>query len=198
MLKLYIVSGFLGSGKTTLVTALAKKLVEEHGRKVMLIVNDVGEIGVDGQLMKRLNTDVYELFGGCICGQLGSLIKILKEVNLKYAVDLILLEASGIAQPSRFMDTVRKFGPEEMATQVLALVDCSRWLELRQVMEGLLESQVKSAELVLLNKVDVVAQEVVRKVEEDILSLNPGCKLLPMAAVKEEDSWRLTEVMANG
>ena len=65
----------------------------------MLIVNDVG---IDGSLMRQLDTDVYEIFGGCICGQMGNLIPLLKGVGTKYDVEDILLEVSGIAQSEKF------------------------------------------------------------------------------------------------
>ena len=73
-MSLFLFSGFLGSGKTTMVVQIAKYFVEEKQAKVMLIVNDVGDVGIDAQLMRKMHTDVHELFGGCVCGQLGNLI----------------------------------------------------------------------------------------------------------------------------
>ena len=136
-----------GSGKTTLVTALARQLAERERRRVMLIVNDVGEIGIDGQLMRRLGTDVYELFGGCICCQLGSdLVASMKDVTSKYPVDLIMMEASGVAEPARIVDTVERYGPPGLAIKVLVLVDVTRWLEMRPALEPLLTGQVLVAD----------------------------------------------------
>ncbi|NLL19020.1 MAG: GTP-binding protein [Clostridia bacterium] len=195
MLKLYLFSGFLGSGKTTLVTALAKKLVQEQNQKVMLIVNDVGDVGIDGHLMRQLDTDVFELFGGCVCGQLGNLVNLLQDAGTKYPVDIILMEASGIAQPVRFLDTIKRFGPEGMAIKVLALADAERWLDLRQVVGDLLASQIKTAQLVLINKIDVVDKDVVQKVETDIRTINAEARLMTVSVNDEANVARIAEVI---
>jgi G3E family GTPase len=195
VLKLYLFSGFLGSGKTTLVTALAKKLVQEQNQKVMLIVNDVGDVGIDGHLMRQLDTDVFELFGGCVCGQLGNLVNLLQDAGTKYPVDIILMEASGIAQPVRFLDTIKRFGPEGMAIKVLALADAERWLDLRQVVGDLLASQIKTAQLVLINKIDVVDKDVVQKVETDIRTINAEARLMTVSVNDEANVARIAEVI---
>ena len=64
-----------------MVVQIAKYLVKEKKRKVMLIVNDVGDVGIDAQLMKKMHTEVHEIFGGCICGQLGNLINLLSGIG---------------------------------------------------------------------------------------------------------------------
>lgn len=194
-MKLYLFSGFLGSGKTTLVTSLAKDLVEKKKQKVMLIVNDVGDVGIDGNLMRKLDTDVFELYGGCVCGQLDNLITLLKDAGTKYPVDLILMEASGIAQPVKFLDTIKRFGPDGMEIKVLALVDGERWEDLRQVVDTLLVSQVSSADLILVNKIDVISQTQVEKVVQDVRSINPQADLMTVAVNQESDVARILEVI---
>jgi G3E family GTPase len=194
-MQLALISGFLGSGKTTLVTALAKNLVEKHRQKVLLIVNDVGEIGVDGQLMKQFDTQVYELYGGCICGHLPNLIHILQEAPEKYPVDYVLVEASGIAKPSNFVHTIIKYGPETMKTKVLALADAQRWLELYEVLEPLLESQIKSAELIIINKIDTVTSQELEQVTKAVSDLNPEAQIIKLSAYNQDDIAGLAEVI---
>lgn len=196
-MQLSLISGFLGSGKTTLVTTLAKTLIEKHNKKVLLIVNDVGEIGIDGQLMKQFNTQVYELYGGCICGHLPNMIHILQEVPEKYHVDHVLVEASGIAKPSNFVHTIIKHGPETMQTKVLALADAERWLELYEVLEPLLESQIKSASLIIINKIDLVTETQLQQVTEAVKTLNPEAQILKLSAYNPEDIAKLAEVINN-
>jgi len=199
-LKLIVISGFLGSGKTTLVTALAKDLVKKYNRRVMLIVNDVGEIGIDGQLMRRLGANVYEIFGGCICCQLGNdLVKLLKEVTPQYNVDLILMEASGVAEPAKIVDTVKRYGPPGFNKyRVLALVDATRWLKIRPMLEPLLTSQVLAADLILINKIDIAPYDRVEAVVCDIQGLKPSGKIVTLAASREEDVAKVAEVIHNG
>lgn len=192
---LYLFSGFLGSGKTTLVTSLAKELVEQQKKKVMLIVNDVGDVGIDGNLMRQLDTDVFELFGGCVCGQLDNLITLLKDAGTKYPVDLILMEASGIAQPVRFLDTIKQFGPDGMEIKVIALVDGERWEDLRQVVDTLLVSQVNTADLILVNKIDAISRAQVEKVVQDVRSINPQADLMTVSVNQESDVARILEVI---
>lgn len=198
-LELIIISGFLGSGKTTLVTALAKELVKKYNRRVMLIVNDVGEIGIDGQLMRRLGADVYEIFGGCICCQLGNdLVKLLKEVTPQYKVDLILMEASGVAEPGKIVDTVKRYGPYGLKERVLALVDVSRWLEIRPMLEPLLTAQVLAADLILVNKIDIAPWPRVEAVIRDIQGLKPSGRIITLAASREGDAAKVAEVIQHG
>lgn len=198
-MELIIISGFLGSGKTTLVTALARELVEKYNHRVMLIVNDVGEIGIDGQLMRRLGADVYEIFGGCICCQLGNdLVKLLKEVTPQYNVDLILMEASGVAEPAKIVDTVKRYGPQGLKDRVLALVDATRWLKIRPMLEPLLTAQVLAADLILVNKIDIAPYDRVEAVVCDIQGLKPSGKIVTLAASREEDVAKVAEVIHNG
>lgn len=196
-MQLYLFSGFLGSGKTTLILGFAKILVEHRNKKVMLIVNDVGDVGIDGQLMRQCNTDVYELFGGCICGQLGNLVNLLQKAGAEYVVDAIILEASGIAQPARFLDTIRKFGPDELQIKVIALVDASRWLELRQVVEDLVTGQVRTAEYIFVNKIDATDAVLLQEVINDIAGLKLKGKIIALSASKAEDILKIAEVLGD-
>ena len=154
----------------------------------MLIVNDVGDIGVDAKLMRKLDTDVYEIFGGCVCGQLGNLIPLLTDLGKKYVVDVVLMEASGIAQPVRFIDTIRKFLPEQNEIKVISIADVERWFELHEVLTSLIESQIESAELVLVNKVDLVDKDTVNKVIQDIKKINPDADILAVSANNNNDT----------
>jgi G3E family GTPase len=197
-MRLYLFSGFLGSGKTTLVTTIAKHLIVNEKKKIMLIVNDIGDIGIDGSLMRKLDTDVYELFGTCICTQIGNVINMLKGVGTKYIVDDILLEASGIAQPKNFLDTIKNFGPEDMSIEVIALADATRWLDLRQVVDDLLVSQINSGDYILINKIDAVSPEILEEVILDIKNINPNKKIITMSTNNSNDAMKVFEVMRNG
>lgn len=196
-MQLYLFSGFLGSGKTTMVTEIARYLVEKKNEKVMLIVNDVGDVGIDAQLMRKLQTDVHELFGGCICGQLGNLVNLLLGIGDKYFVDTVIIEASGIAQPVRFIDTIKKFLPDQTNIQVITLADATRWEELYLVLETLITSQIESADLVVINKTDAVDKNILKSVIDDISGLKPGVEIMPISAYNHDDVYRVAEVIRN-
>jgi len=163
----------------------------------MLIVNDVGDVGIDAQLMRQLHTDVHELFGGCICGQLGNLVNLLLGVGSKYDVQTVVVEASGIAQPARFMDTIRRFLPDNADIRVITLVDAERWADLRLVMDELMASQVQSADLVLVNKMDIVDQVTLDEVKADVQRLKPGVPMEFLSANQPAEVVRISEVMFN-
>lgn len=194
-LKFYLFSGFLGSGKTTIVTALTKHMVEQNHKKAMLIVNDVGDIGVDAKLMRKLDTDVYEIFGGCVCGQLGSLVPLLTELGDKYIVDVVLMEASGIAQPARFIDTIKRFLPVQAEIKVITIVDAERWFELHEVLTSLIESQIESAELVLVNKTDLVDEDKLSRVVKTVRKIKSEVDVLTVSANNSDDLLRVLEVI---
>jgi hypothetical protein len=99
-MHLLLVTGFLGSGKTTLIIPLAKSVVQLK-RRVAILVNEIGEIGIDNQLMRQLDLNVWELLAGCICCTLsGDLVTTLQKLDADYAPDLVIVEPSG-AHPGR-------------------------------------------------------------------------------------------------
>lgn len=189
---LYLFSGFLGSGKTTIVIALAKFLFEKKHKKVMLIVNDVGDIGIDAQLMRKLDADVYELFGGCICGQMGNFIKLLKGIGSDYDVDTVLMEASGMAQPERFIYAIEEFVPADMKIKTVAVVDAVRWLDLIQIVDQLLISQIVPADMVLVNKVDVADAKTVEEVITSVRDIKDG---IPITTINANNSLQVLEAL---
>ncbi|MDA8227990.1 MAG: cobalamin biosynthesis protein P47K [Desulfitobacterium hafniense] len=195
-MRLVLVSGFLGSGKTTLVTAMARQLIEIYKQKVILIVNDVGNIGIDSQLMKKLSTDVYELFGGCICCQLGNdLLTLLEEITSKYSVELVLMEASGVAEPDKIIETIQEYGSKFLPIKVISLVDATRWFNMRKALTPLLTSQVSTADLVLVNKIDKTDTEVIAKVCQDVRDLGAQGKIITLSAFQEDEVKKITEVI---
>jgi G3E family GTPase len=96
-MHLLLIAGFLGSGKTTLTINLSRAAVA-RGQRVAILVNEIGEIGIDNQLMRQLELNVWELFGGCICCSLsGDLVSSLQKLDSSYNPDLVILEPSGAA-----------------------------------------------------------------------------------------------------
>src|SRR4030067_2470869 len=98
-MRLLALSGFLGSGKTTLAIALAKRLAAQ-GHRTCFIVNEVGEIGIDQQVMRDGGLDVWEITSGCICCQLGTdLVTTLHDISERFQPAVVIVEASGVATP---------------------------------------------------------------------------------------------------
>jgi G3E family GTPase len=98
-LKLLLISGFLGSGKTTLLLQIARRLAAAS-QKVAIIENEVGEIGIDGQYLRREGLEVQEMFGGCVCCTLAvDLVTTLRKLEESVQPDRVILEATGVAPP---------------------------------------------------------------------------------------------------
>ena len=110
-MRLLLFAGFLGSGKTTLILALARQAALDHLR-VCVLVNEVGEVGIDGEVLRLGDMEVVEITGGCICCQIGvDLVRALRDLEQEFRPDLVIVEASGIATPGGVLDAIRSYPP---------------------------------------------------------------------------------------
>ncbi|MCP4576208.1 MAG: cobalamin biosynthesis protein CobW [Deltaproteobacteria bacterium] len=159
-MNLIVITGFLGSGKTTFLTKLAKRATEK-GLKVGILVNEIGEIGIDDQFMRRLGLNVWEVLGGCICCTLTTdLIATLETLKRDFQADVVLVEPSGAADPRAVISTLDRFDKGSVTgKRQIALVDMLRMEMLMEVLSPLTTATIQSADLILLNKTDVSSSE---------------------------------------
>lgn len=154
-MRLILVTGFLGSGKTTLIIRLARAAIE-RGLRTAIVVNEAGEIGIDDQLMRRLGLDVRELAGGCVCCTLtAELPSTLQRLAAESRPDVVILEPSGIAEPGAILAAVALSGdvaPERIS--VGCVVDPLRIEMLLEVVEPLIANQLGAAGWVVISKAD--------------------------------------------
>ncbi len=155
-----VVGGFLGAGKTTLVNHILRG---GHGLKVAVLVNDFGAVNIDAALIASAEGGLYSLSNGCICCGLNQgLVEQLEELLASQAgIDHIVIEASGAADPSRIMDTVRyaRFSGRLRADAVVTVVDAAGFEEAVAAAPGLAQAQIGAADLLVLNKTDLVDRE---------------------------------------
>lgn len=177
-----VLTGFLGAGKTTLLNRI---LTESHGRKYAVIVNEFGEEGIDNDLVVDADEEVFEMNNGCICCTVrGDLIRILSGL-MKRAdqLDAIIVETTGLADPAPVVQTF--FVDQDVAsrTKLDAIVTVADAVHL----DGQLgahheaEEQVAFADVVLLNKTDLVEAEGLERVEARIRKINPYAKIIRTA-----------------
>jgi len=180
--NLLIIAGFLGSGKTTLLLQVARRKSATLQR-IVVIENEMGEIGIDGEYLNLEGLQVQELFGGCICCTLSSgLLTTLQKVERLYQPDLVILEATGAARPGDILVNIGKAPLNMGDMQVVTLVDVKRFEMLMEMMTPLLTAQIQAADIVAVNKIDRVEQERVDRIVKDVALLNPQGKILAISA----------------
>jgi G3E family GTPase len=174
-MKILLLAGFLGSGKTSILLQLAKHIIAAEGEPgkttVMIIENEIGDVGVDDKLLKSQGLDVTELFSGCACCTSGAFLLsdiqiIQKDINPKW----IIIEATGVAYPRQIKETVEDV--LNIPVTVLAVTDAFRWKRLRRAMSAMIESQLDCSDFILVNKVDLVDEDAADAVVEEIQTIN--------------------------
>ncbi len=174
-----IVSGFLGSGKTTLVRHLLAD-AQRKGERVAVISNEFGELAIDGSLIGEGGEAYVELEGGCVCCQLtDELIETLELLRQRVDPDRVVIETSGVALPydtqlNLYREPVCRWIDDDLAVVV---VNAEQLLEGRDL-EGTFEAQVTSADLLLLNKIDLVPASEVDRLVEQLRELEPDAPVL--------------------
>jgi len=174
-----LVSGFLGSGKTTLVRHLLAD-ARRAGRRAAVISNEFGELGIDGALLNRASDDYVELSGGCVCCRLSDeLVETLQMLRERADPDLVIIETSGLALP---FDVQLHFWREPIArwieSDVSVIVVNAEQLADERDLDGIFAQQVSSADLLLLNKIDLVDPRALPRLEATLREIEPDAPLL--------------------
>jgi G3E family GTPase len=181
-MKLLSICGFLASGKTTLILELARKL-QPVFKKMVILENEVGQIGIDDKYLRRNGLEVQELFGGCICCTMATdLITTLEKIETEFQPDLTILEATGIARPEDLTTSVSKYCTVVEDNQVLTVVDGVRYEMLMKMMEPLITAQIGAADVIAINKIDVMDEQAVSAVETSVRALNGESIIVPISA----------------
>ncbi len=168
-----VLTGYLGAGKTTLLNRI---LSEQHGKKYAVIVNEFGELGVDNDLVVNADEEVFEMNNGCICCTVrGDLIRIIEGLmKRKDKFDGILVETTGLADPGPVAQTFFTDDDVKARTRldaIVTVIDAKHFFgQLEQGSEA--EQQVAFADVILLNKTDLVSADELKKVEDRIRGIN--------------------------
>jgi G3E family GTPase len=182
---LLLFSGFLGSGKTSLIIPLSKVAVRSK-YQVAIIINEIGEIGIDNQLMRQLDLNVWELVAGCICCTLADdLVATLQKLDSDYAPDLVIVEASGAADPRSVLGVLPYYrGRPLSSVRAATVLDPLRLGMLMEVMTPLVTSQIRHADLVIVSKTDLATSDEVDFARRTACEINPTAKIVS-AGVQE-------------
>lgn len=177
MIKIDVISGFLGAGKTTLIKKLfASDLKNE---KVVLIENEFGEIGVDGAFLKDSGVQIKEINSGCICCSLvGDFSKSMKEIVEKFSPDRIIIEPSGVGKLSDIIKAIEKVEEPLKINIVATVVDGGKCKMYFKNFGEFYDDQIKQANTVIVSKTDKLGEEKILAAVELIKSLNPHATII--------------------
>jgi G3E family GTPase len=173
-----VLTGYLGAGKTTLLNRI---LSEPHGKKYAVIVNEFGEIGIDNDLVVGADEEVFEMNNGCICCTVrGDLVRILDGLmRRKGKFDAVIVETTGLADPAPVAQTFfidENIGRRTKLDAVVTVAD-AKWLSDRLKDAPEAKNQIAFADVILINKTDLVSAEELGEVEARIRAINPYAKL---------------------
>ncbi|WP_020179977.1 GTP-binding protein [Methylopila sp. M107] len=199
-----VLTGYLGAGKTTLLNRI---LSENHGKKYAVIVNEFGEIGIDNELVVGADEEVFEMNNGCVCCTVrGDLIRILEGLmKRKGKFDAIIVETTGLADPAPVAQTFfidEEVGRKARLDAVVTVAD-AKWLTTRLKDAPEAKNQIAFADVILLNKTDLVSKDDLEEVEARIRGINPYARVIrtqkcdvALDAVLDKGAFDLDRILA--
>ena len=196
--KVIILSGFLGSGKTTVLVRMIERLRQREGAdfRIAIVENEIGSASVDSSIIQEAGYAVTEMLSGCVCCTLiGQLIPALSKLEEELDPHLVILEATGMATPDSMANNLRKYGGYPV--RVVTLVDASRWQRIKLALQILLTAQVEPADIVCVNKVDLVEAEALAEIDADVHAINQDVSIVHMSANEPIDAALLDAVLGD-
>ncbi|WP_027170939.1 GTP-binding protein [Methylobacterium sp. 10] len=198
-----VLTGYLGAGKTTLLNRI---LTENHGKRYAVIVNEFGEIGIDNDLVIGADEEVFEMNNGCVCCTVrGDLIRIMDGlVKRRGKFDAIIVETTGLADPAPVAQTFfidEDVGGAARLDAVVTVAD-AKWLADRLKDAPEAKNQIAFADVILLNKADLVEPADLDRVEGLIRAINPYAKVhrtsrcdVPLDQVLDRNAFDLSRIL---
>ena len=182
-MKTIILGGFLGSGKTTVLLQLAKYITAKPDfPQVVILENEIGEVGVDNEILEGAALAVESVFSRCICctGAV-DLIDAVQTIESQYEPDWLIVEATGMAQPSSIQTNLKNI--LGLDSVILAIADASRWSKLMIASPVFVRKQLEGSGLVLLTKTDKTDADALAKAYGEVKECSGGAKVYPVCAL---------------
>jgi len=195
-MRLLIVSGMLGSGKTSAILGIADILCDS-GNKIAILENEIGSVGIDGEILERSGMKVKELRGGCVCCSMkAGMVDALRTLEAVVDPDITIVEPTGIADPKQVVDAVNGVsGLSISSIFTIIMVDAERFLKVRKMFERPLRNQLSAADVVLMNKVDTVTEEEADEIEGHLRDMSYRGTILRVQADKKINIGKAAELI---
>lgn len=190
-MRVLVIGGFLGSGKTTTVLGLGKYL-GERGYKVAIVVNEIGEVGVDGDVISRYGFNTMEITGGCICCSLKRDMRYtVTNLYKNYNPDVLLIEPTGIAFPQMIKDELIMLDLRDVTfAPLVTLIDGSRFKHLMKEIRHFSRRQIEDAEILVITKTDLIEPIELPIIEASVNELNPKATVFKLSAKRDDEAFR--------
>ena len=178
-IPVHLISGFLGSGKTTLLQRLLDYCLVQ-GLKPAVMMNEYGEVSIDGELLRGQGYSIREMTNGCICCTIGGTLGLALQDVAALKPDVIFIEATGLADPVELIDqaTKEEVLPLVRLASLIAVLDPVNFNRLAEEIHSGIRQQTVLADVVLLNKRDLADEHTLARLEERIRQLNPSAEII--------------------
>ena len=199
-MKITQIAGFLGCGKTTLLLKLSRQIADENERKIALVVNEIGEIPVDGKVIEESGMQVKDIGGGCICCEVASTFaKTIYRLYKDFKPDHVLVEPTGVAVPHQVKLAARMGGRDAKISigPAIVLFDATRPAELldMDMLGQLVTTQIKDADVIAISKVDAVDGEAVSESAKKVREYNTKADICNLSSFNGTGLNQLAEII---
>lgn len=187
-MQIHVLGGFLGSGKTTLLMRIANTYIRA-GKKVAVLVNEMGDIGVDGATLMSEGYNTTELPDGCVCCSLSAELQVaIRNIRRDIQPEIMLIEPTGLAIPTNIVegiDMIPELFPEfgEYTVDIIGVVDPVRFRLFVTKKGKFMAEQLEGSSMIMMNKIDVAPAEEMRFTEDWILERMPDIKVWKVSAL---------------
>ncbi|MGD8208582.1 MAG: GTP-binding protein [Desulfobacterales bacterium] len=199
-MKITQIAGFLGCGKTTLLLKLSREIAGNGERKVALVVNEIGEIPVDGKVMEESGMQVKDIGGGCICCEVAATFaKTIYRLYKDFKPDHVLVEPTGVAVPHQVKLAARMGGRDAKISigPAIVLFDATRPTELldMDMLGQLVTTQIKDADVIAISKIDAVDEAAVTESAEKVREHNTKADICNLSSFSDTGLDQLADVI---
>ncbi len=199
-MKITQIAGFLGCGKTTLLMRLSQDLAEKGKRKVALVVNEIGEIPVDGKVIEESGMRVRDIGGGCICCEVASTFaKTLTRIYKDFRPDHVLVEPTGVAVPHQVKAAATMGGRDAKVSlgPAVILFDATRPAELLdlEMLGRLVTTQLQDGDVIVISKADAVTETALQEAARKVRAHNDRAEIFNVSAFTGAGFGRLKEII---